>query len=103
MDFQNYYEIIIEVLVDNFDLDDGEYYGEVILTDELYQTSCDIAKKFDVGFNDEHTALAVLEMSKQAGLEPNTFSVSSAAVGCVVDYLEDNFVVEFDDEDFDEE
>ena len=51
MDFQNYYEIIIEVLVDNFDLDDGEYYGEVILTDELYQTSCDIAKKFDVGFN----------------------------------------------------
>lgn len=103
MDFQQYYEIIIEELVDNFDLDDGEYYGDVVLTDELYQASCEIAKKFDVDFNSEQSALAVLEASKQEAAEPNTCSVSAAAVGCVVDYLEDNFVVEFEDEDFDDE
>lgn len=103
MDFQQYYEIIIEELVDNFDLDDGEYHGEVVLTDELYQVSCEIAKKFDVDFNGEQSALVVLEASKKDAIEPNTYSVSASAVGCVIDYLEDNFLIEFEDEAFDDE
>ncbi|SMY34002.1 hypothetical protein [Photobacterium andalusiense] len=97
MDYQHYYETMIEILVDNFDTDIGEYNGQIELSVDEYNDSCNIAKEFNVAYNPEHSVLDVLHQSTPENGEITTYLVSALALGCLIDYLEDELIVDFDD------
>ncbi|MEC6830385.1 hypothetical protein VXS06_01240 [Photobacterium toruni] len=97
MDYQHYYEAMIEILVDNFDTDIGEYNGKIELSVDEYNDSCAIAKEFNVTYNPEHTVLEVLQLSPPEVAEITSYIVSAPALGCIIDYLEDELLVEFED------
>ncbi|WP_279152580.1 hypothetical protein [Photobacterium iliopiscarium] len=97
MDYQNYYEAMIEILVDNFDTDIGEYNGKIELSVDEYNDSCTIAKEFNVSYNQEHTVLDVLNQSVPEVAEITSYIVSAPALGCLIDYLEDELIVDFED------
>ncbi|SKA48860.1 hypothetical protein [Photobacterium toruni] len=97
MDYQHYYEAMIEILVDNFDTDIGEYNGKIELSVDEYNDSCAIAKEFNVVYNPEHTVLEVLQLSTPEVAEITSYIVSAPALGCIIDYLEDELLVEFED------
>ncbi len=97
MDYQNYYEAMIEILVDNFDTDIGEYNGKIELSVDEYNDSCRIAKEFNVTYNPEYTVLEVLHQSTPEVAEITSYIVSAPALGCIIDYLEDELIVDFED------
>ncbi|OBU30654.1 hypothetical protein [Photobacterium kishitanii] len=97
MDYQHYYEAMIEILVDNFDTDIGEYNGQIELSVDEYNDSCSIAKEFNIAYNPDHSVLEVLHQSTPEVGEITSYIVSAPALGYVIDYLEDELIVDFED------
>ena len=65
--------------------------------EDEYNDSCSIAKKFNVAYNPEHTVLEVLHLSTPDVAEITSYLVSAPALGCLIDYLEDELIVDFED------